>query len=309
MLFGRDKLLQMLGDKKINFTWGYFLNRNPFTILKSSFNSIIQHPIILFPTATLAFIQFFLLEILYFSPQKPLSIFFGPLIKVIWSEEYMHYPQNLILLPKIFYYVQIFVYMLVGSFLLALTSKIVFILDEHPRVNFKIAFKETFALYIHIFVASLISYILFQLFASGYVKAVDVLINIKFWGEGGAFWNKTLLWTVPYFQFFFGILASTVFVYVIPIIVIEKEHVFIALLRNLKILYHALPTTLLIVGLPSLFYLPILALRNNVPLLMHVLAPEVQILVIILSLIVSMAIDLIILVSTTTLYLFVKENS
>jgi hypothetical protein len=299
----------MLVDKKTNLNWGYFLNRTPFTLLRASLNNIVQHPVILFPTATLAFIQLLLLEILYFAPQKPLSIFFGPLIKSIWSEEYMHYPQNLILLPKMFYYVQIIIYLVLGSFFLAFTSKIVSVLNVHPRVNLKSSFKETLSTYIHIFFASIISYILFQILANGYVKILNYIINIKPFGASVSFWNKTLLWTIPYFQFLLGILASTLIVYVVPIIVIEKLKIFPAILKNFRVLFHSFPTTILIVGLPSLFYLPILALRNNVPFLMHSLAPEIQLIVIILSLLISMGVDLMIIVSTTTLYLFVKENT
>lgn len=299
----------MADNKKKILPWGHFLNRNPFDLFKVSLHHVCQNPVILFPTITLAFIQLLFLEILYFSPQHPLVNFFGPLIRSIWSEEYLHYPQNLILLPKMFYYVQIFIYLFIGSFLLALSAKIVAVLNEHSRVNMKVAIKETGRLYVHIFCASLISYILFQVFASGYVHFLESFIKSKPFGWTTTFLNKALLWTIPYFQFLAGILASTFVVYVIPIIVIEKTKIFSAILKNLKILLHAFPTTLLIVGLPTLFYLPILALRNNIPILMNTLGPEIQLIVIVVGLIVSMAIDLMIVVSTTTLYLFVKENS
>jgi|CXWL01.1.fsa_nt_gi hypothetical protein len=295
--------------KKRLLPWGHFLNRNPFGLLRASLHTICQNPVILFPTASLAFIQLFILEILYFSPQYPLAYFFGPLIRSVWSEEYLHYPQNLMLLPKIFYYAQIIIYLLIGSMLLALSSKIVAILNEHPKVNIKVAFAETMRLYVHIFCASLISYILFQVFANSYAHLVEIIIKLKPFGKTMSFWDKTLLWTVPYFQFLSGILASTLIVYVIPIIVHEKKKIFSALIENFKILLHTFPTTLLIVGLPTLLYLPILALRNNIPFLMDTLGPEVQIIVIIIGLFVTMGIDLMIIVSATTLYLFVKENS
>ena len=289
--------------------WGHFLNRNPFGLLRASLHNICQNPVIVFPTISLAFIQLLFLEVLYFSPQYPLAYFFGPLIRSVWSEEYLHYPQNLILLPKMFYYLQIFIYLFIGSALLALSSKIVAILNDRPKVNMRAAFIETMRLYIHIFCASLISYVLFQIFASSYVQLLQIIIKLKPFGKTIPFWDKALLWTVPYFQFLSGILASTLIVYVIPIIVIEKEKIFSALIKNFRILLHTFPTTLLIVGLPTLFYLPILALRNNIPSLMDTLSPEIQIIVIIVGLFVSMGIDLMIMVSTTTLYLFVKENS
>ena len=288
---------------------GHLLNQNPLFLLRASLHSICQNPVIVFPTIVLAFIQFFTLEILYFAPQYPLSYFFAPLIKAVWGEEYLHYPLNFVLLPKIFYYAQMIIYLFFGSFLLALSSKIVSVLNDHPRVNVRIASRETLKSYIHIFFASLISFMLFQLFASGYLWFLQFLIEANPFGKSSIYWSKALLWTVPYMQFLAGILATTVVVYIIPIVVVSKEKIFKALFKNLKILFFAFPTSLGIVGLPTLLYLPILVMRNNIPGLVNTFGPEIQLFVIIAGLVVSMAIDLIIITTITTFYLFIKENS
>lgn len=286
-----------------------FISQNPITILRISLSSIIKHPAILFPTITLGFIQLLALQILYFSPQKPIVYFLGPLITSVWSEEFLHYPKNLILLPKIFYYVQILIYLFIGTFLLAVTSKIITILNDHPRVNLKLVFKEVFSLYVHIFFASAIAFILFQLLTSSYIKLIEFLIKAEPFKSNLNFWNKTFVLSIPYFQFTLGIVASTLLIYTIPIIVNEKKKVFIAFIQNFKILSRSFITSLVIVGLPTLLYLPILALRNNIPFLMNAISPEIQIIAIILGLISSMFIDLLIMVSATTLYLFIKENT
>ena len=291
-----------------NLSQGHFINQNPFLLLKASLNSLYQNPVIIFPTLTLTFIQLLTLELLYFAPQYPLSFFFAPLIREIWSEEYIHYPLNLILLPKIFYYAQMFIYLFIGAFLLAFSSKIVAILNDHPRVNMRIAFKETLKSYVHIFCASIISFALFQLFANGYLALLQVFIKTKSVKLTTLFWSKALLWTIPYVQFLIGILATTLVVYVIPIIVIENKKIFAALVKNLKILFRTFPTALAIVALPSLFYLPILVMRNNIPIFMNTIGPEIQLMIIIAGLMVSLAIDLVIVTSITTFYLFMNET-
>ncbi len=55
-------------------------------LLTGAVNACVANPIILFPFVTAAFIQLFILEILYFSPRFPLSTFFGPIIRTFWSD-------------------------------------------------------------------------------------------------------------------------------------------------------------------------------------------------------------------------------
>jgi len=47
-------------------------------LLKGAVDTVFNNPIILLPFITIAFVQLFALEILYFSPRFPLSSFFNP---------------------------------------------------------------------------------------------------------------------------------------------------------------------------------------------------------------------------------------
>lgn len=288
---------------------GHLADQNPFLILRTSLDILLQNPVVLFPTVLLGLIQLFIVEVLYFSPQYPLSLFFAPLIRQVWSEEYLHYPLNLVLLPKMFYYAQMFVYLFFGSFLLALTIKIISILNERPRVNLREAVKETSGRYVHIFIAALLSFITFQLFAKGYVFLLDLFIRNNPFGQSTFFWNRMLLWTIPYVQFFVGIISTVLVTFIIPIIVIDHKKVYAAFFINFKILARALPVTFLFVAIPTMLYLPLLTARNNISVLMNAFGPEVQIVVIVVGLAISMAIDLLIVTSSTILYLFLRENS
>lgn len=288
---------------------GHFGIQTPFLVLRTSLDILIHNPVVLFPYAILLSIQLFIIEILYFSPQYPLSIFFAPLIRQIWSEEYLHYPLNLVLLPKMFYYAQVFIYIFFGSFFLALTSRVISFLNDHSRVNMRDAIKEALERYIHIFAAALISFVLFHFLAKSYVFILDAFIKQNPMGQSAFFWNRMLLWTILYGQFFVGILSTAITAYLIPVIMIDKTSVNVALLRNFKVLTRAFPATFLFVATLTMLYLPLLMVRNNMSMLMNVVGPEIQIAVIIVSLVISTAIDLLILTCSTVFYLFLRENS
>jgi len=87
---------------------------HPIRLLRESVNSYIANPIILIPFLTIAFIQLFILEILYFAPRYPLRVFFGPIIERFWGEGFLHYPFYLTVIPKIFQLIQIPIYLLFG---------------------------------------------------------------------------------------------------------------------------------------------------------------------------------------------------
>ncbi len=280
---------------------------NPLGLLKISLNTLYQNPVLIYPTITLAFIQLLILEILYFAPRYPFSLFFAPLIRRVWSEEFLHYPLDLVLLPKMFYYAQIFINIFIGSFLFGVTARMVAILDEHPKVYFKAAFKETLKFYVHILCASILTFLFFQ-FASDFYTA---LLNI-FLKQGPAegspgFMGRISLWA-PYVQFLMGIVVTTLLVFVMPIIVVDHKKIFPALILNFKTLFGTFPTTFFVVFIPTMLYLPVLIVRNNIGSLIDRTVPEVQILVIVAGLMMTMAIDLLIVTTVTAYYLFIKEN-
>ena len=100
--------------------------KSPLSVLRLAFNLFKpEHQQIFYPFIIILFINSLILEILYFSPRYPLSIFFSPIISRIWGEQYLHYPMNLMLLPKLFYYVQMVVSLFLSSFLIVLVVDMV----------------------------------------------------------------------------------------------------------------------------------------------------------------------------------------
>lgn len=280
---------------------------SPFLILRATANLLTSHKKILHPSLLLLFINLFILEFLYFIPHFPLKVFFGPLVEKIWGEAYLYYPLDLVLLPKLFYYAQMAVYFVIGSFLLGVTVHMVNAANNDERLSFKSAIIKTLPVYLNIFLASLLSFILFQcinfilgllVFRAGKIQSVSGLaVGIK----------KVIIFGAPYMQFMFGLLVTIILAYLIPIIVLERKKIAQSIVLNLKSLGSSLWLTVMIVVIPTIFYLPILLIRNNIGILVYKSIPEVQIVVIALSVLATVAINMVITTSTTLLYLYKKD--
>lgn len=281
-------------------------NNKVIPTLRAAVNNLVGNRVILFPFCIIAFVQLFILEILYFAPRFPLKVFFGPIIRKIWSENYLHYPLNFSLLPKLMQYAQIPIYIFISSFFIAVAVAVIVKVNNGKGVKMKTAIKETLNSYVHIVIAALISYILvvicFKLFGLVYNRALEIR------SQSGIFYilKQIILIGAPYFNLLLSIFVTTLFIYVIPIIIIEKKKVFSAILLNFKTLLRSFWFTLGVVLIPSLFYVPLLLLRNNIS--PETFVPEAVLYVLILTTFVLIAIDAVVYTAISTSYLLNKET-
>ena len=80
---------------------------------------------ILLPFILFAFFEGLALELVYFSSRKPISFALNPIIRKFFGEGYLHYPGNLIILPRLFYIAQVALYLAVGVFLIAVAINVI----------------------------------------------------------------------------------------------------------------------------------------------------------------------------------------
>lgn len=279
------------------------------SLLKGSVDTYIAHPVILIPFVTIAFIQLLVLEILYFSPRFPLSIFFNPVVKSLWGGQYVHYPANFLVLPKLFQNVQVFIYIFIGSYFIAVAIGIIAVLNSNGKISLFSSCRDALRQYVHIFVGALISFIVFfglhklynflmlkALNISSIEGAYNIIKNVIFWGS-------------PYVNLLIGTFVAAIFAFVFPIIIIDKKKIFAALWLNFKNLWGSFWFIFLVAMIPTLFYLPVLLIRNNINGLADALFPEVRIIVLMVSIIVTMFIDATIYTAMTLFYLLKKEQA
>ncbi len=262
--------------------------------------------VILFPFCIIIFIQLFILEILYFSPRFPLKIFFGPVISTLWAEHYLHYPHSLALLPKLYQYAQVPVFIFINSFLLALAVAFIIQINSGKRIHAAHIIKEISSFYIHIIIPSFLLFIIMTIFIKWYAtirsQAETMVVS-----TGLSHILKTILVDgSSYINFLISVLMSTVFAYVLPIIVFEKKKSPAAIMANFKMLRGSFWLTFVLILIPSLFFLPVMMLRDAVAT--NLVFPEIRLVVLVISIFVTVAIDAIVYTALTTYYLFKKEG-
>lgn len=275
-----------------------------FPILRISINTIFNNGNIFFPFLVIIFIQFLLLEILYFFPQWPLNQFFEPLVSKLEAPVYMHYPLNLALLPKLFFKAYIPIYVLFSSYFVCVAIAAIKEINEDQQPKIGAIILRLLPYYVYIVVTAALIFFISELFSNGFDMVYRRAEAIRSMG-GPFYWIKmTVMQGAPYFRLLLNIVAVTLFAYVFPLIVVEKRNLFVALLENIKYVITAPIKTFLIVLLPSSVFTLVLLSRSHVPFEGE--HPEMRVLMIMLSIIIMVVIDAVVYTSLTMFYLVRK---
>ena len=64
---------------------------------------VAKRPTVALPFLIAGLINAIALYILYLAPQHPVSALLAPPIRVYFGEQFLHYPANFLLLPRLFY--------------------------------------------------------------------------------------------------------------------------------------------------------------------------------------------------------------
>jgi hypothetical protein len=275
-------------------------------LLRSAVGTLVSHKILLFPFAAIAFLQLLVLELLYFYPRFPLKIIFGPLVHKLWAEEFLHYPQNFLLLPKLFQYSQIPFFIFVGSLFIAVAILMVQKENSGERVSFRQVLGEVLPQYVHIVVAALIMFFGVWIFFMIYGRVYERALQIR--STSGIFYNikAAALYGAPYVNLLWSVTVTALFAYVFPIIVIGKKKVFSAIWQNFRLLRGSFWLTFGLVLLPSLLYFPVLWLRNIFSI--DRFAPEATVIILAISVMVTVFIDAVVYTGLTIRYLWKLEK-
>ena len=278
-------------------------------LLRESVNSFVANPIILLPFITTAFIQLLILEIIYFAPRFPLVHFFGPIIRRMEGEAYLHYPQHLLILPKWFQAAQYFLFIFVSSFLIAVAIEIIKNINNNKKVTFPNALRAMLPQYVHICLAAILTFFVF--YALSKLQGLIMGRAAQIRSDAGIFYmvKAVVLYGAPYLDLLIGTLVTAVFAFVLPIIVIERKKVFQAIALNFKYLWGSFWFIFFVVLIPMLFYVPILLLQGNLSSIasrtfegMRLLSPAISIVVLTL-------IDATVYTAITAYFLLKKESA
>ncbi len=269
-----------------------------------------KNPALLAPFVIFTLLESIFLVILFLAPRQPFKFFFGPPIAALWGERYLHYPFNFVLLPTLASFSRTFLSVFAGSLL---TGMAVMLAQEAflgKHLKLAAAFKAVSKKYLSLLTIVLIVFFLFY----GLTKVFSLLLMRYFMaGHSSLLFLKAGVWFGPFrvlLNFFASVVIQAFFVYCIPALIIAGETLSRAIAASFA-LWKRLPlTTFLLIGIPMLFYLPIIALEHNTSFLIGTLFPESVLLVCFAgTLLSSLAIDALVTVSAAHVFLQDRDSS
>ncbi len=283
---------------------------HPLLLLKSSVQTLWNNPLIFYPFVTVAFIQLLVLEILYFSPRVPLVNFFGPLIRRMAGEAYVHYPYNFIVLPKFFQDAQILIFLFISSFFIASAINIISDINNDKKGNWNAAMKKSGRQYFHVVVAASVSLLVLYGVSKGYGLLIKRALQLR--STAGIFYliKVVIVEGTPYLNLLFGVFVNSLFAFVLPLVMIDRKNVFVALVLNFVKFWKSFFYIFIVILIPTFFYVPVLLLTNGISLKSQeiVIYPEIYFWLIVFSVVVMTFIDAVTYTAITSYFLLKKEE-
>lgn len=272
-----------------------------------SLEVIAAKPVILFPFVILAFIEGIALELLYFFPKKPISYVISPIVAKFFGESYLHYPANLLLLPSLFYFVQLFLYVVVGYFLFSVSIH----LFKHAKSDLPLKtdtiMKNAFKRYPTMFVYGILMVALISL-----TKKVDTMILARFLKWAMNYAPNTTPKIFPAISAlsatFSYVVLQVFFILVIPIIVLKKKSLLKAVLENLYLGVRHFFSLFILILLPFMVYLPITLVRSYMLKLSNMTFPEIALYIEFIGIAMAIFIDCYVMIIMAHFYMAVGKK-
>ncbi len=263
--------------------------RKAFQIWGDFFYILRRHPIIIFPFVLISLCNALALYLVYLAPQRPVSLVLAPPIKVFFGERFLHYPLNLVLLPKLFYYAQIAVSILLGIVLSAFAVRLVARGYKDIKGSLLLDLISVCRRYFAVLTVWLVPFIL---------GAAAVKLLSRFAPSSGII---QILFAMA--VFIFTMFFQLAVIYMVPALVAGQKNLFAAWQINVRMLKNNFVATLFLVMVPVLFYLPVLWLKVKAVYMMSRFFPEIVLLILVVSIAVMFVIDLMIVGATSLFYL------
>ncbi|MFH1413950.1 MAG: hypothetical protein ABIG56_03810 [Candidatus Omnitrophota bacterium] len=273
-------------------------------IYEKTITAIRKYPFIFFPFLLYALLQAIALVIIYIAPRDPFNKILAPPIRTFWGERFLHYPTNFILLPKLFSIAQFGLAVIIGSLITGLVVALVLNIFDKRKPGLRQGLFTAVKRYIPLI---LITFLVLALFRFSTKFIVFLLTKYFLAGHerllflGGRLWFGPLLLLT---NFACAILIQALFIYSIPVLIIERKNFITSLFRGVILFKRWFMQSLILVGLPMFAYLPILLLQFKTSYLINNFSPESILLVTSLGIVVSsLVIDPLVIISTTFFYL------
>jgi len=251
---------------------------------------MVKNPIVLMPFVFIAFLEILTLEFLYFSYKEPLSYIAYPVIRKFFGEAAIHYPGNVLILAKLFYYAQVAIYISIGVTLNAAAVNIFKNINQRLPVRLDAILKNSFRRYFGYF-----AYGCLIIAASFLLNKVSIIIFAKgarLIGKLLPQITQTYFYTgFTIFQFVVSVIMYTLLISIVPLMVIEKKSFLKSFFVSVYLGVRHFFGIFALILLPFILYLPFIVLKSFPGQLADKLFPEVNLLVLTAGVVVTVFVD------------------
>jgi len=187
---------------------------------------LLKNPALGIPFLFLALFEGAILSICYYFPRPPVSAVLAPPVKVFIGEQFLFYPLNFLVLPRLMFLGRCFVYMGIGLICMGMTILALTQVKNgeaiRPLGNFNHSIRRYWSLFL--------SAVLYCVFAAILYKLPQILA-LKLFSGKSAF--PAIFWMVRGCSFFALIMLETFLIY-LPVYFLVKKSSFIEAFKNLK---------------------------------------------------------------------------
>jgi len=260
---------------------------------RESIRVLVKYPRLFIPFIVTATVNYAMLYLVYLMPQRPVAYVLAPPVRVFFGEKFLHYPFNLFIMPRLFYYGGILISATIGVLMIAVAIGML----KNIYLNNKSAASASLAFSFKRYFALLGIWLITFLLSFAFVKVV------KHFHYSGIILNL-----LPYLAYIGVVIIQLFFIYAVPALIIERRNILVSLLRGFIFVKKHFISSVLLLFLPALLYLPIVMLKQHIPGLIRHFYPEIIIVVLSGEIFVSLIVDILTTIPIAIVFLRNRQS-
>ncbi len=254
-------------------------------IYKQVFSLLKKNPTILFLFFVVALLDGLALTALFYAPSPPFSYVLAPIIRAFWSDDFLHYPSNFLLLPKLFGHAHFLISTLIGVFVTGLVIKKIEADTKGEQLSTIFASGIILKKYIPLVIAWLISYVAFTVILKGFLYILPNQVLLQIAGS-----------------FMVSLLVQALFTFLLPSIVLLDKNFFLAVAGSLKMGFRNILMMSSIFIIPMVLALALAFTKLYTPIFVQTY-PEAVLWVLAIGIVITLFVDIFITTSSTLIFL------
>ena len=247
------------------------------------------------PFLLYAGLQGVILAILVFFAYPPFSSVLVPLIKKLFGEAALHYPNNFIVLSPLFNQANFILSGIIGIIVIGMATQMFASLYRDQNPSFKNGLQVTLPKYGLLFVVWIVESALILCMVAGLPLLLNKMIHPAY----------RLMRIIQLGSLLLGILVGAMFAYTSALIILDQRGISKAISGSLSIFSGNALISFFLIAIPSLFHFPINFLSRKAPLLVTKFAPEVMIVILAVGIVIAIFANYILVGTVTRFYLAV----